>query len=182
MPLPVSGRPACGRKKPRTSLAAPRCRQSSLTRRVTSLGPLAEAHRLNPYSIDSAAWIGNYYCFLGEWERGSALLRESLELGPENPLSLMALALDHYRQGDFEAAWAMASRIHHSFQIWGHALRAASLGQLGRLEDAHWELTQAQRICPDLHGQGRELMRRVFYSDELVDHVFEGLDKTARDT
>ena len=141
---------------------------------------LEEAHRLNPYSVDTAAWIGTYYCFIGEWERGTAMLRESLELGPANSVLHMALTLDHYRKGDYEDAWVEASRIHHSFQIWGHVLRAASLGQLGRLADAHWELTQLQKVCPDVHEQGRELMRRVFYSEELVEQVIEGLDKAAR--
>lgn len=147
-----------------------------------SLMEFEEAHRLNPYGLDLAAWIGQYYCCLGEWERGIALLRKSLERGLENPLPLAALALDCYRRGDYEGAWVEAGRIHHSFQIWGHVLRAASLGQLGRLDDARRELTQLQRICPDIHGQGRELLRRSINSDELVDHVIEGLDKAARDT
>ena len=146
------------------------------------LAELAEAYRLNPYSIDSVAWIGNFFCFVGEWDRGTDLVRNAVELAPEKPLPRLALVLDCFRKGDYDNAWVEAGRMHQAPMIWGHALRAAILGQLGRLDEARRELSQLQQVCPDFHGQGRELMRRMFNSDELVDKVFEGLDKAAGKT
>jgi tetratricopeptide (TPR) repeat protein len=144
-------------------------------------GPcIAEFERcleLNPYSASIAAWIGMYLFLLGEWERGGQLVTASMALNPDNLAYHFTLALAHYRQGAYDIAWTEARRVHAPDLFWDTLIRAACLGQLGRREEAHLELVELLRLCPDFKTRGRERMRRLLFSEENVTMLLDGLRK-----
>ena len=144
-------------------------------------GPcLAEFGRclaLNPYSASVGAWIGMYLCLLGDWERGRQLVTASRALTPDNVVYHFTLALAHYRQGAFEAAWTEARRLHMPDLFWDSLVRAACLGQLSRRAEAQRELTELLRLCPDFKTRGRAHLRRLLFSEDNVAMLMDGLHK-----
>ena len=56
-------------------------------------------------------------------------------------------------------------------------LRAAALGQLGRLEEAQMAAAEVQRICPQFPDLADKYFRSLSGFDLLSDHLKEGLHK-----
>jgi hypothetical protein len=56
-------------------------------------------------------------------------------------------------------------------------LRAAALGQLGRLEEAQLAAAEVLRICPQFSGLSDRYFRSLSGFDSLSDHLKEGLHR-----
>ncbi|MGD8649964.1 MAG: hypothetical protein PVJ77_25740, partial [Desulfobacterales bacterium] len=61
--------------------------------------------------------------------------------------------------------------------FWEPLVRTAVLGQLGRTDDAQPYLRKLLSLQPTFKERGRNLIRRLLYSEENVDMVYEGLQK-----
>jgi len=60
-------------------------------------------------------------------------------------------------------------------------MRAASLGQMGREDEARNAVGELLKLEPDFRGQGRRLISRYVKVDALIDRIIEGLKKAGLD-
>ncbi len=116
--------------------------------------------------------LGEVYGELGDYEKGIALLEESLRqrrqlFGPRHPVvatSLDALATLTHRAGDDPRAERLAkeaTELRRSLGVPDEAL-AHSLDTLGLVETARGDLTAAEKA----HSEAFELSRRPTFDDE----------------
>ena len=102
----------------------------------------AEADRaveLNPNDPDIVATAGMNMMFVGANERGRALMERALHLNPIPPgWYYYPFVHEHYADGEYQTALDLLERIaaSGSSTSWLFILRLASLGQLGRIDDA----------------------------------------------
>ena len=114
---------------------------------------------------------------VGAYELASELVGRANQLNPQYPgVNCFVDYVIHYREGDFDAAWADAKQIETPGIIWQPLLRAAVLGKLGRVDAAQPFLEELMELKPDFPDRSREYIRRLLVTDEHVDMVWDGLD------
>jgi TolB-like protein len=131
--------------------------------------------RSPPELIAFGAWT---LALIGEWERGARVLREQLAKMHRYPGWLHhALFLDHYRRQTYTAALAEADRFDSPGFFWDPLDKAAALGQLGETGRAQEQVRQLVELNPDFDCNPRRYLSCFIFTDELVSHVLDGLQK-----
>lgn len=131
---------------------------------------------LNPNDTELMAELGMRYCWRNQWERGVPLIREAYRRNPAQPSSYrLALFLDEYLQGRYNAALVEAQQVDAPHIIYGHAAMAMGLVRLGRVGEAKAAIGRILEIDP---AYGRKLvgdleMRNVH--PDLIRVIVEGL-------
>jgi tetratricopeptide (TPR) repeat protein len=136
------------------------------------------ALRHNGESLAYREVIGWLIALCGDWEQGTALMRAALERNPYcQPCVNHGLWADAMRRGDFAAAYAAALDYRDPNFFWRDLMLTASLGQLGRLEDAAASAAELLRSKPQFAYRGRRLIAYYIKSDAVRDTIVEGLHK-----
>ena len=84
---------------------------------------------------------------------------------------------DHYRKREYEKAVEAAEWINMPGLYKHPAVLAAANAQLGRTEAAQKHLKELLELVPDYGKWARDDWTKEFVSEELVEHMLEGLDK-----
>jgi adenylate cyclase len=133
---------------------------------------------LNPNDPDLLAHFGTRLTFIGEWERGVALVRKAIALNPEYPQwYLDPIIYYHYQTGDYEQALTESQRQQFSDDVWVYLFRAMILGQLGRSEEAQPMIEAAVRRKPDVRERLFDMARIWNVPDPQIEHIADGLRK-----
>jgi len=133
----------------------------------------------SPYIVGVAGW---HMALYGEWDRGLTLLKKGIKLNPYHPSWFhLAPFMDYYRSGAYENALAEALKFNYPEMFWDPLMRAASLGQMGREDEARNAVGELLKLEPDFRGQGRRLISRYVKVDALIDRIIEGLKKAGLD-
>jgi adenylate cyclase len=136
------------------------------------------ALRLNSDSLAHREKIGWLMALTGDWDAGAALLRDALARNPCcQPCVSHGLWADAMRRRDFDAAYAAALEYRDPNFFWRDLMFAATLGHLGRHEDAAASALALARAKPQFHHRGRRLIAHFIKSDELRAIIVEGLHK-----
>ena len=119
---------------------------------------------LNPNDPDLLAHYGTRLVYMGEWERGLALVMKAIALNPEHPQwYLDPVIYYHYQTGDYERAWTEAQSQGVAGDIWVAAVqgddpRPAGSERGGAAPDRSG--AEAQAGCPRTPlGHGADLER-----------------------
>jgi adenylate cyclase len=136
---------------------------------------------LNPNSTWANAAIGAVRLFSGQRSQAREALLTSLRLNPRDPLNaivLIQVSLSYYFEHDYANAADAARRAtaHFPGMPLAHRNLAASLGQLGRTEEAHAALQKAVEVSPKSFGLYVR-SRPSWFSPEDHAHLLEGLCK-----
>jgi TolB-like protein/DNA-binding winged helix-turn-helix (wHTH) protein len=112
---------------------------------------LERAVSLDPNNAWAMAALGVTYGFYKRPREGLALMERALRASPHDSLTwfwLHWMAMTHYFAGDYGAALETADRVirRQPEQGFGYRVRAASLGQLGRIEEAKAALDRAMQF------------------------------------
>jgi adenylate cyclase len=133
----------------------------------------------SPYVVGVAGW---HLALYGEWERGLALLKKGIKLNPYHPTWFhLAPYMDYYRCGEYENALAEALKFNYPKLFWDPLIRAASLYQLGRQNEAKTAVSKLLELEPEFATRGRRLISNYVKVDDLVDTIIEGLRKAGLD-
>jgi len=139
----------------------------------------AEAERalaLNPHSFLFMDSLGYLFTLLGEWERGSALLRKAIRANPYcRPFVHYALWLDWFRQGEYDQAHLETLNLRMTGNFWEPLARAATLGQLGRTEEGEKAAAALLELKTDFPSRGRALIGHYIKFEDILERVVEGL-------
>ena len=139
---------------------------------------LEQVVALNPNNAHLLYAGSLYLTIIGEWERGAAWLKKAERLNPHFPSWIYLVAyLKAYLQGNYAEALVNAERIDAPGVYVPAMLRAAVLGQLGRVKEGETAVSELLALYPDFPQRGRELMRRLFFSTENVQALAVGLAK-----
>lgn len=142
---------------------------------------VAEGHRaveLNPNDAWAHATLGNVLDLAGSSRDGIPRLEKSLLLNPRdnhNHFIMAILARAHLNIREYERAadWAREAIRRNPDQARAYLYLAASLGHLGRQEEARAALDDCERVQP---GFARKWTRwREYRNDADNDHFSEGL-------
>ena len=111
---------------------------------------LERALDINPLDSHLQAIAGLIYLGKNNWSEGIALIEASIDSLTTYPdWYHMPLALDYYRQGEYQQALTEAEKI-STPTFWANALRAALYRQQGLEQRATQELDQLKAIYPDI--------------------------------
>ncbi len=129
----------------------------------------------SPYIVGVAGW---HMMLFGERERGLALLNKGMALNPYYPSWFhLAPFMDYYHRGDFEKALAEALKFNFPELYLDPLMRAATLAQMAKVEEAGAAVRQLLELEPNFTSRGRWLIGRYVKVDGLVDALIEGLRK-----
>jgi TolB-like protein/Flp pilus assembly protein TadD len=145
---------------------------------------IAEARRaiaLNPSLVQAHAVLGYALDCIGEFEEALDIVTLSLRLRPHDQTivrCIPAISIAHYQLGAYEAAEEIAQRVvGMNKDYWmGHQMLAASLGQLGRKQEASAALAEILQREPNVSRaaySGRFPFRNLIHAER----VEEGLIK-----
>ncbi|MGA7752107.1 MAG: protein kinase [Candidatus Sulfotelmatobacter sp.] len=136
---------------------------------------------LNPLDASVRAYLGLLIASSGEWDRGCQMVESAMQLNPNCPgYFYFARCCNGYRQGRYAEVLESAARVNMPNYFHTHALRAATLGQLGRREDARRALQDLLALRPDFAAAARQEYAK-WYDAELIEQLVEGLRKGGLD-
>jgi tetratricopeptide (TPR) repeat protein len=132
---------------------------------------------LNPLDAAAKAYLGLLTAASGEWDRGCEMVESAMQLNPNCPgYFYFARCCNGYRQGRYAEVLEAAARINMPNYFHVPALRAATLGQLGRREEARKAVQDLLALRPDFAAAARQEYAK-WYNPELIEQLVEGLRK-----
>ena len=132
---------------------------------------------LNPLDGSAIAYLGMLTATTGEWERGCAMVESAMKLNPYYPSWFqIALWANAYRQGKYEEALEANARLNLPGYFHAQGARAATLGKLGRKEEAQKAVRDLLALRPDFASAARQEYAK-WYDPEHVEQLIDGLRK-----
>lgn len=132
--------------------------------------------QLNPGSPFYVGVAGYLLILADEHGKGLPLLERAVSMSPAHPRWFHhGLFVVDYQQGDYERAYGKTLRAGFDVHFWGHLLRTAVLGQLGRSIEARAAASRLLAIVPDFEVRARDLVARPILSESIVDRLLDGL-------
>jgi tetratricopeptide (TPR) repeat protein len=148
-------------------------RKETLAFRTTAQRSLA----LNPMDGSAIAYLGMLTATTGEWDRGCAMVESAMKLNPYYPgWFQIAIWANAYRQGKYEEALEALARMTLHGYFHAQAARAATLGKLGRKEEAQKALQELLALRPDFAAVARQEYAK-WYEAEHIEQLIDGLRK-----
>ena len=136
---------------------------------------------LNSMDGSNVWFMGLVLAYMGDWERGCALIERAMQLNPHFPGKYRyPLVANAYRKGDYMGALDEALRINMPDVFYTPLLMTAAHGQLGQRKAAEKTLRDLLVLKPDTAAIARESLGKWF-QPELVEHFIEGLAKAGLD-
>ena len=119
---------------------------------------------------------GFHLCLMNEWEEGLELVHTAMSTSKSYPSWYrMPVFLDLYFQGKYEEALLEAEKIVVPRMPYGPLARCIASAQLGKIAKAKKELQVLGGMIPDMGGNGKMKLQRMFGNEELTDKIWEGL-------
>lgn len=141
----------------------------------------AEAERalaLNPNSLFFLDVTGYILTLLGDWERGTMLIKKAMSLNPYyHNYVHYALWLNLFRKKEYEPAYLETTNLTLTESLWEPLTRAATLGQLGRIEEGKRAAEELLTLKPEFQTRGRKLIKYYIKFDDIIEQVVDGLRK-----
>jgi adenylate cyclase len=133
---------------------------------------------LNSNDPEPLAHYGIRLVYMGEWERGLALVTKAIALNPEHPQwYLDPFIYFHYQTGDYQRAWLEAQSQGDSRDVWWLLFRVMILGQLGRSKEAQPMIDAALKLEPDVRERLWDMARIWNVPAPHIEHIADGLRK-----
>jgi TolB-like protein len=137
-----------------------------------------QAINLNPNDPEPLAHYGTRLVYMGEWERGLALVTKAIALNPEYPdWYLDPIIYYHYQTRDYQRALLEAQNQGVSGDVWWLLFRVMILGELGRSEQAQPLIEAALRLKPDVRERLWDMARIWNVPERHIEHIADGLRK-----
>jgi len=140
------------------------------------LESLEKVLSLNPnaaFFVGAAGWL---MALVGEWDRGLAILHESLAFNPRQPgWFYLAPFQNCYRQGDFEGALKYAVNFNMPRLSWDQILRAAAYQRLGDADSASQAVAELLSRHPEFPAAAQTYISGFVFFDEIAENILAAL-------
>jgi adenylate cyclase len=152
-----------------------------LRRHDDAIAEARHAIALNPSLVQAHAVLGYALDCIGEFEEALKTVTDSLRLRPHDQTivrCIPAISIAHYQLGEYDAAQEVAQRVvgmNKNFWM-GHQMLAASLGQLGRKQEAAAALAEILRREPKVSRaaySGRFPFRDPVHAERIEDGLIK---------
>ena len=131
---------------------------------------------VNPNDMQHMGILGIYLCFAGQWDRGLGFLEAATTRDPlAARVSRVIEYLDHFRQGEFDQALAVARDSVGVGREPDCLFVAAACAELGHMDEAGAALDALFRLCPNVEEYLGLCRHRTF------DFIIGGLRKAGLD-
>jgi adenylate cyclase len=131
---------------------------------------------INPgeaYLVGTGGW---FLAMAGQREEGIAIIQRSQRLNPRCPTWFHFVPfLEHFENGEYEAALSEAKLLGIPDLFWDPLIKAATLGQLGRVDDARLFMDRLLSLRPDFAERPSDYVGIFITSDQVRDRLLEGL-------
>ncbi len=146
------------------------------------LAELEESLRLSSKSLLFLDNIGYLAALLGDWERGTQLIRETIDQNPYyNTIVHHALFLDWIRKEKYDRALEETLHFTRPALFWDPLLKASAFGLLGRYEEGKQTAVDILKCKPDFISSGQTLIRYFIKEESLLAQIVYGLKKVGVD-
>jgi tetratricopeptide (TPR) repeat protein len=133
---------------------------------------------LSPNNAEILAEVGTRLAWMGQWERGIALIDDAIARNPAHPGWYHAApALNLYRQGRYVDALQEARQLDAPGWVHNHTILAMICGQLGQEEQARAAARQLLQLDPDFEENAWYELQLRNFPEEMAEHMAEGLRK-----
>lgn len=133
---------------------------------------------LNPYNFRVAARLGTILFTVGRWNEAVTLVRKASQSDYASfPRTELVLAFDAYRRGAFDEAILHLQRASDSNAYSDQLLRIATLGQLGRIQEANSAIAALRKARPGFERSFQADMAKRQLAQPLVNALVIGLAK-----
>jgi serine/threonine protein kinase/tetratricopeptide (TPR) repeat protein len=142
----------------------------------------ARALMLNPRDTSNVGMVSVLLCYGGDWDYGTSIFKKAMAMNPHHAGWLYILeAFAHYREQAYDKSLEAAERINIPGYPGNHLLLAIANAQLGRDEAARRCVKDLLAVSPKYGKFARADLSKWFVSDEMVEHIIEGLRKAGLD-
>jgi TolB-like protein/Tfp pilus assembly protein PilF len=152
---------------------------SSHRRMDEAVAEMRKAVQLDPNYADGHAAMGQYLCYTGRASEGLEALQKAMRLSPRHGFVYNWVQANcHFVLGQDETAISILENVlerNPAFQG-GRAVLIAIYGQLGRLDDAEWEVEEIIAANPDF-SIAETAKRARYRRPEDLNRFIEGLRK-----
>ena len=142
-------------------------------------GVVKAARRLIELTPGEAYLVGTGGWFLamaGERQEGMSIIQRSQSLNPRCPTWFHFVPfLEHFENGEYEAALSEAKLLGVPELFWDPLTKAATLGQLGRMDEAREFLNRLLALRPDFPERAADYVGIFVTSNSLRDQLLDGL-------
>jgi adenylate cyclase len=148
--------------------------------------PLATFHfqralAVNPNSARAYRGLAAPFLYRGQPARGREMLNSALRLSPRGETAARVraqIAMSYYFERDYPAALTAAQQAiaEHPHHPWAHRWLAASLGQLGHVQEATAALQKAIKVSPESFRFFATVLR-PYERPEDHQHMLDGFHK-----
>ena len=136
------------------------------------------AYELRPDSVVLQDAIGYVMSLSGDWKQGTALIRKAIRKNPyHGDYAHHALWANWIRLKDYEQAYQETMQFRSPHLFWEPLIKAATLGNLGRLEEGKQCVEDLLALKPDFPSRGRILISRFLKFEHIAEHTVNGLKK-----
>jgi tetratricopeptide (TPR) repeat protein len=138
---------------------------------------------LNPGDASLVGTGGWFLALAGERVKGMEIIEHSRSLNPNCPSWFHLIPfLEHFEQGDYDEALREANQIGLPDFFWDPLLKAATMAQLGRLEEASRSYQQLLTLRPDFEERAEYYVGIFILSKSLRQRVLAGLQAAGLDS
>jgi TolB-like protein len=146
--------------------------------REESLKAAEQCININPNASDYVGAMGFVFICAGEFERGFALLSDSIKHNPYGPWYFKtAFAFYFMHEKNYTQALYWAEKVDRDDLLWDPLMKAAALGHLARDEEAGKNICRLLKLLPDAADRVKDITESFLLSSELNKEIFDGLKK-----
>ncbi len=146
-----------------------------MDKRQGSLDALQCARKLNPNASGQTGIIGCLMISAGEYDKGLALLEESMEMNPFfPPIFYLFTSLYHFKQGEYRKALQEIEKTDMSGEMLNILLRISILVKMNRKQEAEMLVSLLKGYPLNGTWVSREFISRFLLDTELVDRLCSG--------
>ncbi len=138
---------------------------------------------INPYAASMIATAGFWFCLCGEYERGMEWFCAGTELNPMYERWLHAAPYFYFlHKEDFSAALKHARDFEMPGFFWGHIMRVAALGLLGREGEANKEYKKLVEVKADFSTKYRYYISSFVLDEKILNRMVSGIEVARKET
>ena len=137
---------------------------------------------LNPGDASLVGTGGWFIALAGERTKGMEIIESSRRLNPNCPSWFHLIPfLEHFDHGNYNEALQKANQIGLPDFFWDPLLKAATLAQLGQMEEAQKSYEQLLILRPDFAERSAYYIGTLILSSDLRQRVLDGLQAAGLD-
>ena len=133
---------------------------------------------LNPLNTDALGILGLQLVHIGQFKRGTAIVRRAMALNPNHAGWMHFAPLwDHFHRAEYEQALECANRVDVPGLFWPYLVMASACGHLGRRAEAEAAVRDLLALDPEFAAHVRSNVESWHFASGLLEPLLEGLRK-----